>query len=283
MPSTVTVIGNITSEPSLQGVEVKTFEQIAAGPLPFIGPNSNPVIVFDGARVDNLISFNDDTVADVNQKKTKMFPNLEAEQRTLGQGISFQSNAPVVDSEGFNPVTWIQRTSDLSIFPETQGNAAYDNIDLYDGIIEPLDLRNRQVDDFNITKKFDLHGIESGISGFANDARNRNIPIISFIFNDNKTVEPFYDNLSSSDDYQLKNFSSFLKNSFCQLEPFRDTSLSEWSFQQLDSTLQQLLNPVRSTTDDLLPIRAISSTSGQIVDLASSPGTDSIAYVGLKR
>lgn len=283
MSSTITVIGNSNVEPSLQGVEIKTFEQTAAGPLPFIGPNSDPIVVFNGARVDNLTSFNDDMGADVGQKKTKMFPNFEAEQRTIGQGISFQSNKPVLDSVGFEPVTWLQRTDSLSIYPRMQGNESYNNIDLYDGIIEPLDVRNRQDGDFGIVKKFDSHGIEGGVSGLANDARNRNIPIVSLLFNDGKTVEPFFDNLSSSDDYQLKNFSSFMSVASCQLEPFRDTAASEWSFQGLDTTLQAILNPISSVTDDLLPSRAISSTSGQIVDLSSSPGTDSIAYVGLKR
>jgi hypothetical protein len=283
MPSEAVTIGNSNAVIGLQGVEVRTFEQTSTSPLPLIRPNSDPVIVFDGLRIDSLDYFYDGADASLGTKKIKLFPNFEEEQRTFGQGIKFQPTTPVLDAEGFNPVTWIQAGTSIEIFPRTQGNKSYDNIDLYDGVIEPLDLRNRQTNDFAITTKFDIHQVEGGSANFATDARGRNIPIVSHITVSGHSIEAFNDTIESSDNYQVKNFDSFMSVSDCKIDPFVDEEVSYRSFESLDSEIQAILNVVTSKTDDLLPVGAISSASGQIVDLASSPGTDSIVYVGLKR
>ena len=281
MASQAITIGNDSISGSLQGVEMKTFEQVYRGMMPKIRPLNSPIMTIDGKRIDNLKLFDENLSTDVGTKKIEQFPNFEMETLSFGMPKDFKDDTIFEDMANFNPVSFIQDEGSTLIYPQVLWNLSAKDIDSYDGVIEPLTIRARASRN-SIDWPYDPHDVRGAVSNAAEDVRRRGNMIVDYVFPVDRSVEPYLDECFEQDTLGLPQ-PAFLSDPSDFAPPFEDGTDWEDAANRLTGDIRSALLVMRESTEAFFPRGAMSARSGQFVNLEDSPGTDSIAYAGMKR
>ena len=281
MASQAITIGNDSISGSLQGVEMKTFEQVYRGMMPKIRPLNSPIMTIDGKRIDNLKLFDENLSTDVGTKKIEQFPNFEMETLSFGMPKDFKDDTIFEDMANFNPVSFIQDEGSTLIYPQVLWNLSAKDIDSYDGVIEPLTIRARASRN-SIDWPYDPHDVRGAVSNAAEDVRRRGNMIVDYVFPVDRSVEPYLDECFEQDTLGLPQ-PAFLSDPSDFAPPFEDGTDWEDAANRLTGDIRSALLAMRESTESFFPRGSTSARSGQFVNLEDSPGTDSIAYAGMKR
>ncbi len=281
MSTAITIGADESISGSLQGVEIKTFDQFYQGMSPKIRPINNPIVVLEGARVDNLSLFNEGLISGIDKKKIEQFPNFEIENLSFGMPKEFKDEAIFEDMDKFDPVKFIQDNGSSLIYPQVLWNISAKDIDTYDGVIEPLTIRSRASRN-SIEWPYDSHGVRAALSNAAEDIRRRGNLLIDYIFPIDNPVESYLDEQFGHDTLEV-NTPPYLTMPTTSSRPYVDGTDWEDAANNLQGEIRDALLLSRESTDQMFPRGANSSTSGQIDNLQESAGTDSIAFVGMKR
>jgi hypothetical protein len=156
-----------------------------------------------------------------------------------------------------------------------------DNLDSYDGAIEPLTIRSA-ISRNSIDMPYESHGVRGALSNAAEDVRRRGNMIVDYVFPVDRSVEPYLDECFEQDTLGLPQ-PAFLSDPSDLAPPFEDGADWEDAVKRLSGEIKNALLAMRESTEAFFPRGSISARSGQIVNLEDSPGTDSIAYAGMKR
>ena len=281
MASQAVTIGSESISGSLQGVELRTFGQVYQGMMPKIRPLNSNILVVDGQRIDNLQKFDENLTTLVGTKKVEEFPNFEREELSFGMPKEFRDDTIFEDMANFNPVTFIQDEGSTLIYPQVLSNLSAKDLDNYDGVIEPLVIRSRASRN-SIDSPFEAHDVRGALSNAAEDVRRRGNLIVDYVFPIDRSVEPYLDELFTQDTLGLPQ-PPFLSNPSDLAPPFEDGTDWEDAAELLSGDIRSALLAMRESTESFFPRGSTSARSGQIVNLEDSPGTDSIAYAGMKR
>lgn len=281
MSSQAIMIGNESISGSLQGVEMRTFGQVYQGMMPKIRPLNSPILVVDGQRIDNLKIFDENLSTAVGTKKVEQFPNFEREDLSIGMPKDFKDDTIFEDMARFNPVSFIEDEGSTLIYPQVLWNLSAKDIDSYDGVIEPLTIRARASRN-SVDWPYDPHDIRGAVSNASEDVRRRCNMIVDFVFPVDMSVEPYLDEGFNQDDLGVQQ-PAFFSDPSDLTPPFEDGTDWEDSAFELQGSIRDALYQSRESTEQFFPRNSISARSGQIVNLSDSPGTDSIAYAGMKR
>jgi len=275
------MIGNDSISGSLQGVEMKTFEQVYRGMMPKIRPLNSPIMTIDGKRIDNLKLFDENLSTDVGTKKIEQFPNFEMENLSFGMPKDFKDDTIFEDMANFNPVSFIQDEGSTLIYPQVLWNLSANDTDSYDGVIEPLTIRARASRN-SIDWPYDPHDVRGAVSNAAEDVRRRGNMIVDYVFPVDRSVEPYLDECFEQDTLGLPQ-PAYLSDPSDFAPPFEDGT--DWgdAAERLSGDIRSALLAMRESTESFFPRGSTSARSGQFVNLEDSPGTDSIAYAGMKR
>lgn len=281
MSTAITIGADDSISGSLQGIEIKTFNQLYQGMSPKIRPINNPIVVLDGTRIDNLNLFDEGLISGIDKKKVEQFPNFEIENSSFGMPKDFRDEAIFEDMDKFDPVKFIQDNGSSLIYPQVLWNLSAKDIDSYDGVIEPLTIRSRASRN-SIEWPYDSHDVRAALSNAAEDIRRRGNLLIDYIFQKEEPVEAYLDEQFGHDTLEI-NTPPYLMAPITSSHPFLDGTDWEDSANNLQGEIRDALLLSRESTEQMFPRGANSSTSGQIVNLQESVGTDSIAFVGMKR
>lgn len=281
MASQAIMIGNDSISGSLQGVEMKTFEQVYRGMMPKIRPLNSPIMTIDGKRIDNLKLFDENLSTDVGTKKIEQFPNFEMENLSFGMSKDFKDDTVFEDMASFNPVNFIQDEGSTLIYPQVLWNLSAKDTDSYDGVIEPLTIRARASRN-SIDWPYDPHDVRGAVSNAAEDVRRRGNMIVDYVFPVDRSVEPYLDECFEQDTLGLPQ-PAYLSDPSDLAPPFEDGTDWEDAAKRLSGEIRNALLDMRESTEAFFPRGSISARSGQLVNLEDSPGTDSITYAGMKR
>jgi hypothetical protein len=281
LASQAVTIGSESISGSLQGVVLRTFGQVYQGMMPKIRPLNSNILVVDGQRIDNLQKFDENLTTLVGTKKVEEFPNFEREELSFGMPKEFRDDTIFEDMANFNPVTFIQDEGSTLIYPQVLSNLSAKDLDNYDGVIEPLVIRSRASRN-SIDSPFEAHDVRGALSNAAEDVRRRGNLIVDYVFPIDRSVEPYLDELFTQDTLGLPQ-PPFLSNPSDLAPPFEDGTDWEDAAELLSGDIRSALLAMRESTESFFPRGSTSARSGQIVNLEDSPGTDSIAYAGMKR
>ncbi len=281
MASQAITIGAESISGSLQGVELRTFGQVYQGMMPKIRPLNSPILVVEGQRVDNLKNFDENLTTAVGTKKVEEFPNFEREDLSLGTPKDFKDETIFEDMARFDPVSFIKDEGSTLIYPQVLWNLSARDTDSYDGVIEPLTIRARASRN-SIDWPYEPHDIRGALSNAAEDVRRRGNLIVDYVFPVDKSVEPYLDECFEQDTLGLPQ-PGFLSEPSDLATPFEDGTDWEDAAKRLSGDIRNALLAMRESTEAFFPRGSTSARSGQIVNLEDSPGTDSIAYAGMKR
>lgn len=281
MASQAITIGAESISGSLQGTEIKTFNQVYQGMMPKIRPLNKNVLVVGGRRIDNLKIFDESLTTAISTEKIEEFPNFEMENLSFGVPKDFKDNTAFEDAMRFDPVVYLQDTYHVLVYPQVLFNASANETDGYDGAIEPLTIRSRASRN-SIEAPWFAHDIRAAVSNAAEDVRRRCNPIVNFVFPVDTSVEAYLDECFEEDLLGLPQ-PPFLSESSDLSPPFADGTDWEDSARQLQGDITFALLQSRESTEQMFPRGSISSRCGQFVSLQDSPGTDSITYAGMKR
>lgn len=281
MASQAITIGAESISGSLQGVELRTFGQVYQGMMPKIRPLNSPILVVEGQRVDNLKNFDENLTTAVGTKKVEEFPNFEREDLSLGTPKDFKDETIFEDMARFDPVSFIKDEGSTLIYPQVLWNLSARDTDSYDGVIEPLTIRARASRN-SIDWPYEPHDVRGALSNAAEDVRRRGNLIVDYVFPVDKSVEPYLDECFEQDTLGLPQ-PGFLSEPSDLATPFEDGTDWEDAAKRLSGDIRNALLAMRESTEAFFPRGSTSARSGQIVNLEDSPGTDSIAYAGMKR
>lgn len=281
MSSTAIMIGNESISGSLQGIEIKTFDQLYQGTSPKFRPLNRSKLIVDGVRVDNLSLFDENLTSGIDKKKVEEFPNFEMENLSFGMPKEFRDETFFEDMDRFNPVSFIQDNGSSLIYPQVLWNLSAKDTDSYDGVIEPLTIRSRASRN-SIEWPYDSHGVRAALSNAAEDVRRRGNVIVDYVFPTGNQTEAYLDEQFGHDTLEI-NTPPYLSDPIDNSRPFTDSTDWEDAAASLQGEIQNALLLSRESTELMFPRGSNSSTSGQVVNLQESPGTDSIAFVGMKR
>lgn len=281
MASQAIMIGEESISGSLQGVEIRTFGQTYAGMMPKMRPINRNVLIVGDRRIDNLPNFDESLTTEIATEKIEEFPNFEMENLSFGMPKEFKNNTAFEDAMRFDPVVYIKDTYRLMVYPQVLFNMTANDIDAYDGVIEPLTIRSRASRN-SIEAPWFSHDVRGAVSNAAEDIRRRGNMIVDFVFPTDKSVEAFLDECFDSDGLGLAR-SPFFSDPTDFSEPFADGTDWEDAAAQLQGDIREALLLSRESTEQIFPRGSVSSRCGQFVSLNDSPGTDSIAYAGMKR
>jgi len=281
LASRAITIGSESISGSLQGVELRTFGQVHQGMMPKIRPLNSPILMVDGQRIDNLKIFDENLSTAVGTKKVEMFPNFERDDLSLGMPKEFRDETIFEDMSRFDPVSFIQDEGSTLIYPQVLTNLSAKDLDSYDGVIEPLTIRARASRN-SIDWPYDPHDVRGALSNAAEDVRRRGNLIVDYVFPIDASVEPYLDECFEQDTLGLPQ-PGFLSNPSDLAPPFEDGTDWEDAAKRLSGDIRNALLMMRESSEAFFPRGSISARSGQIVNLEDSPGTDSIAYAGMKR
>jgi hypothetical protein len=106
--------------------------------------------------------------------------------------------------------------------------------------------------------------------------------IVDYVFPVDRSVEPYLDECFEQDTLGLPQ-PAYLSDPSDFAPPFEDGTDWEDASKRLTGDIRTALLAMRESTEAFFPRGSISARSGQIVNLEDSPGTDSIAYAGMKR
>ena len=281
MASQAITIGNESISGSLQGVELRNFGQVYQGMMPKIRPMNSNILVVDGKRIDNLRNYDENLTTQIGTKKVEEFPNFEREELSLGMPKEFRDDAIFEDAQRFNPVTFIQDEGSTLIYPQVLWNLSAKDIDSYDGVIEPLTIRARASRN-SIDMPYESHDVRGAVSNAAEDVRRRGNMIVDYVFPVDRSVEPYLDDCFEQDTLGLPQ-PAYLSDPSDFAPPFEDGTDWEDAAERLSGDIRSALLAMRESTESFFPRGSTSARSGQFVNLEDSPGTDSIAYAGMKR
>lgn len=281
MASQAITIGAESISGSLQGVELRNFGQVYQGMMPKIRPLNSNILVVEGSRIDNLRNYDENLTTLVGTKKVEEFPNFEREELSLGMPKEFRDDTIFEDMQRFDPVTYIQDDGSTLVYPQVLSNLSANDIDSYDGVIEPLTIRARASRN-SIDMPYESHGVRGALSNAAEDVRRRGNLIVDYVFPVDRSVEPYLDEIFEQDTLGLPQ-PPFLSNPSDLAPPFEDGTDWEDSANELSGDVRIALLLSRESNEQFFPRGSTSARSGQFVNLEDSPGTDSIAYAGMKR
>lgn len=281
MSSQAITIGSDSISGSLQGVEMRTFEQVYLGMMPKIRPLNSPIMIIEGKRIDNLKIFDENLSVEVGTKKIEQFPNFEMENLSFGMPKDFRDDTIFEDMSNFNPISFIQDEGSSLIYPQVLWNLSAKDLDSYDGVIEPLTIRSRASRN-SIDWPYEAHGVRGAVSNAAEDVRRRGNMIVDFVFPVDESVEPYLDDIFEQDTLGMDP-PPFLSEPSDFIVAFADGTDWEDAAMNLGGDISSALLLSHESTEQMFPRGSISASSGQIVNLQDSPGTDSIAYAGMKR
>lgn len=281
MASQSITIGAESISGSLQGIEIKTFDQVYQGMMPKIRPLNRNVLIVGDRRIDNLKMFDESLSTSVSTEKIEEFPNFEMENLSFGVPKDFKDNTAFEDAMRFDPVTYLQDTYRELIYPQVLFNASANDTDSYDGAIEPLTIRSRASRN-SIEAPWFAHDVRGAVSNAAEDVRRRCNPIVDFVFPIDTSVEAYLDECFEEDMLGLPQPPFFSEPSDL-VTPFADGTDWEDAALQLQGDITIALLLSRESTDQMFPRGSVSARCGQFVSLQDSPGTDSITYAGMKR
>jgi hypothetical protein len=129
---------------------------------------------------------------------------------------------------------------------------------------------------------YESHGVRGALSNAAEDVRRRGNLIVDYVFSVDRSVEPYLDEIFEQDTLGLPQ-PPFLSNPSDLAPPFEDGTDWEDSANELSGDVRIALLLSRESNEQFFPRGSTSARSGQFVNLEDSPGTDSIAYAGMKR
>ena len=281
MSSQAITIGSESISGSLQGIEIKTFDQLYQGMAPKIRPLNSPILVVDGNRIDNLKLFDENLVVEVGTKKVEQFPNFERDELSFGVQREYRNDTIYQDIANFNPVTFIEDEGSTLMYPQVLSNLSANELDAYDGVIEPLVIRSRASRN-SIDIPYEAHDVRGALSNAAEDVRRRGNLLVDYVFPVDASVEPYLDEIFEQDTLGLPQ-PPFLSYPSDLAPPFADGTDWEDAVKLLRGEIRNALIASAESTDSPFPRGSTSARCGQIVSLANSPGTDSITYVGMKR
>ena len=281
MASQAITIGDESISGSLQGIEIKTFAQLYQGMAPKIRPLNSPILIVDGNRIDNLKLFDENLVIEVGTKKVEQFPNFEREELSFGVQKEYRNDTIYQDIANFNPVAFIEDEGSTLMYPQVLSNLSANELDAYDGVIEPLVIRSRASRN-SIDIPYEVHDIRGALSNAAEDVRRRGNLIVDYVFPIDRSVEPYLDEIFEQDTLGLPQ-PPFLSNPSDLAPPFEDGTDWEDAVKLLRGEIRNALIASAESTDTPFPRGSASANCGQIVSLANSPGTDSITYARMKR
>lgn len=281
MASQAITIGNESVSGSLQGVELRTFGQVYQGMMPKIRPLNSNILVVDGQRIDNIRIYDENLTTAVGTGKIEEFPNFEREELSFGVPKEFRDDTVFEDMARFDPVTFIRDEGSTLIYPQVLWNLSAKDLDNYDGIIEPLSIRSRASRN-SIDWPYEAHDVRAALSNAAEDVRRRGNLIVDYVFPVDLSVEPYLDECFEQDTLGTSQ-PGFFSNPSDLAPPFEDGTDWEDAAERLTGDIRSALLAMRESTETFFPRGSTSARSGQIVNLADSPGTDSITYAGMKR
>lgn len=265
----------------LQGVEIRTYGQYRSGITPVLRSGDGSIITVGGRRIDNLRNYDESFSTNVSTEKVEEFPKFEIEQRSFGIPKDFSDESPYEDAQRFDPITFINDEGSTLIYPQVLLNATAKDTDSYDGVIEPLTIRSRASRN-SIDWPYESHDVRGALSNAAEDVRRRSNRIVDFVFPIDLSVEPYLDEIFEHDTLGLSQ-PPFLSAPSDNDTPFTEGSDWEDNADLLTGEIRAALLLSRESTDQMFPRGSTSARCGQIVNLQDSPGTDSIAYAGMKR
>jgi hypothetical protein len=281
LASQAITIGNESISGSLQGVELRTFKQVYQGMMPKIRPLNSNILTVDDKRIDNLRLYDENLTTAVGTGRVVEFPNFEQEELSFGMPKEFKDETIFEDMSRFDPVVFMQDESSTLIYPQVLWNLSAKDVDSYDGVIEPLTIRARSSRN-SIDWPYDPHDVRGALSNAAEDVRRRGNLIVDYVFPIDNSVEPYLDECFEQDTLGLSQ-PGFLSNPSDLVSPFSDGTDWEDAANKLSGEIKNALLDTRESTEQMFPRGSVSARSGQIVNLESSPGTDSITYAGMKR
>lgn len=281
MASQAITIGSESISGSLQGVELKNFGQVYQGMMPKIRPLNSNILTVDGQRIDNIRIYDENLTTAVGTGKVEQFPNFEREDLSFGVPKEFKGDTIFEDMVRFDPVSFIKDEGSTLIYPQVLWNLSAKDLDSYDGVIEPLTIRARASRN-SVDWPYDPHDVRAAVSNAAEDVRRRGNLIVDFVFPVDRSVEPYLDECFEQDTLGLPQPGFFSEPSDLS-PPFEDGTDWEDAASFLSGEIRAALLLSRESTEQFFPRGATSARSGQVVNLEDSPGTDSIAYVGMKR
>jgi hypothetical protein len=281
MASQSITIGAESISGSLQGVEIKTFDQVYQGMMPKIRPLNRNVLIVGDRRIDNLKMFDESLSTDISTEKTEEFPNFEMENLSFGVSKDFKDNTAFEDTMRFDPVSYLLDTYRELIYPQVLFNASANDTDGYNGAIEPLTIVAKASRN-SIESPWFAHDVRGAVSNAAEDVRRRCNPIVDFVFPVDTSVEAYLDECFDEDMLGLPQPPFFSEPSDIS-PPFADGTDWEDAAGQLAGDITSALLQSRESTEQMFPRGSVSARCGQFVSLQESPGTDSITYAGMKR
>ena len=281
MASQAITIGSESISGSLQGVEIRSFGQVYQGMMPKIRPQNRNILIVGGRRIDNLKLFDENLSTTIATEKIEEFPNFEMETLSFGVQKDFKDSEPFEDMMRFDPVVFIEDIQGLLMYPQVLSNLSANDIDSYNGVIEPLTIRSRASRNSIETPWF-AHDIRGAVSNAAEDVRRRGNMIVDFVFPVDTSVEAYLDECFEEDMLGLPQPPFFSEPSDFAT-PFADGTDWEDTALQLQGAITIALLLSRESTDQMFPRGSISARCAQLVNLQDSPGTDSIPYTGVKR
>jgi hypothetical protein len=281
MPSQAITIGAESISGSLQGVELKTFGQVYQGMMPKIRPINSNILTVDGVRIDNVRVYDENLSTTVGTGKIEEFPNFEREERSFGMPKDFKSDVTFEDMDRFDPVEYIKDEGSSLIYPQVLWNLSANELDSYDGVIEPLTIRARASRN-SINWPDEPHDVRGSVSNAAEDVRKRCNPIVDFVFPVDRSVEAYLDECFEQDTLGLPQPGFFSEPSDLS-PPFEDGTDWEDAANLLTGDIRSAIILSRESTEKASPRGSVSARSGWFVNLEDSPGTDSITYAGMKR
>lgn len=281
MASQAITIGNESISGSLQGVELRTFGQVYQGMMPKIRPLNSNILVVDGQRVDNVRIYDENLTTAVGTGKVEEFPNFEREELSFGAPKEFRDDTIFEDMARFDPVSFIQDAGSTLIYPQVLWNLSAKDLDGYDGVIEPLTIRARASRN-SIDWPYEPRDIRGALSNAAEDVRRRGNLIVDYVYPVDRSVEPYLDECFEQDTLGLPQ-PGFFSDPSDLAPPFEDGTDWEDATKRLAGDIKVAVLQSRESTESFFPRGSISARSGQFVNLEDSPGTDSIAYAGMKR
>jgi len=249
--------------------------------MPKIRPMNSNILVVDGKRIDNLRNYDENLTTQIGTKKVEEFPNFEREELSLGMPKEFRDDTIFEDTQRFDPVTFIQDEGSTLIYPQVLWNLSAKDIDSYDGVIEPLTIRARASRN-SIDMPYESHDVRGAVSNAAEDVRRRGNMIVDYVFPVDRSVEPYLDECFEQDTLGLPQ-PAYLSDPSDFSPPFEDGTDWEDASKLLTGDIRAALLAMRESTEAFFPRGSTSARSGQFVNLEDSPGTDSIAYAGMKR
>ncbi len=228
MASQAITIGNESVSGSLQGIELRNFGQVYQGMMPKIRPMNSNILVVDGKRIDNLRNYDENLTTLVGTKKVEEFPNFEREELSFGMPKEFRDDTIFEDMQRFDPVIFINDNNSTLVYPQVLSNLSANDIDSYDGVIEPLTIRARASRN-SIDMPYESHDVRGALSNAAEDVRRRGNLIVDYVFPVDRSVEPYLDEIFEQDTLGLPQ-PPFLSNPSDLAPPFEDGT--DWEDQE---------------------------------------------------